>query len=524
VIAPHYLRAPSTGVSRAPGDLALAEEGNQEVGTEASTRPGRKGVGNPLDLLHTHFGRASLVSAILLIPCFWQTRLEAGDLESHVYNVWLVQLIKQGRAPGLWIARQWNNVLLDVFLFRLGSIFGLQSAQRISAALMVLVFFWGVFLFISVLNKRPAWFLTPILGMIAYGWTFQEGLCNYYFSIGLAFWGLAAFCTSSGRVWLAIMVVLVPLIYLAHPLGVIWMLGAALCIGIGERIGPRSRILSLVVVVGVLVLLRVYLLHHFESMAPPHPRLFYNGLDQFLFSYRYAIPVAMLCILMAAVLIEGVRRQDYQELLGKCAIPLGLYLTIEAAVQLLPDVLYLPQYAAPLSRLTDRLTLISMVLLCCWLGAIPPRRWHLFAFGAVATIFFTFLYQDNAALKQMQEQAERLVKTVPPGSRIMATIVAPHKYRFNAGHILEAACVGRCFSYGNYEPASGQFRVRALPGNAFVASKIHDIYLMEQGMYVVQGRDLPAYQLYQCGSLWTDLCLRPLQAGETNDRLGVHPK
>ena len=46
---------------------------------------------------------------------------------------------------------------------------------------------------------------------------------------------------------------------------------------------------------------------------------------------------------------------------------------------------------------------------------------------------------------------------------------------------------------------------------------------MEDGTYEVQPEDLPAYQIYQCSPSGTDLCIRPLEAGEENDRLGVHP-
>jgi hypothetical protein len=34
---------------------------------------------------------------------------------------------------------------------------------------------------------------------------------------------------------------------------------------------------------------------------------------------------------------------------------------------------------------------------------------------------------------------------------------------------------------------------------------------------------LPVHQVYQCGSAGSELCIRSLQAGEENDRLGVHP-
>jgi hypothetical protein len=46
---------------------------------------------------------------------------------------------------------------------------------------------------------------------------------------------------------------------------------------------------------------------------------------------------------------------------------------------------------------------------------------------------------------------------------------------------------------------------------------------MEEGDYTLQAKDLPAYQVYQCSEDWTKLCIRPLEEGEDNDRLGVHP-
>lgn len=494
----------------------MAKEGDQQaVGRDTPSAARR------LDFYHRHWARVFLVSALVLVPCFWQTRLEAGDLGSHVYNAWLVRLIEEARAPGLWVARQWNNVLFDLLLSRLGNVFGLQIAQRVSAALMVLIFFWGVFSFVAILNRRPPWFLTPILLMITYGWTFQEGLFNYYFSIGFAFWGLTAFCRQTIAGWLA-MFVLTPLILLAHPLGLAWMLGAAVCIGIADVVPLRFQILLPLVATALLALLRVYLMRHFNATAPAHSVFFFNGFDQFLFTCRYAIPVALLGILIAAAMIQAGRNEGYRESLGRSAIALELYLIVEAAAQVLPGGVYLPQYAAPLSRLTDRLTSISMVLLCCSLGALRPHRWHLLAFGTAATVFFAFLYQDTAVLTRMEKQTECLVQAVPRDARIMATIYEPRKYRFNPGHILESACVGRCFSYGNYEAPSGQFRVRAVPGNGFVVSDSSDVARIQQGTYIVRSRDLAAYQLYQCGSVWTELCIRSLGAGETNDRLGVH--
>jgi hypothetical protein len=194
---------------------------------------------------------------------------------------------------------------------------------------------------------------------------------------------------------------------------------------------------------------------------------------------------------------------------------LELYLLVEAGIQLLPASIFLPQYAAPVGALTERLTSISAVLLCCLLGAIPPRRWQLFAFSAVAIVFFAFLYQDTGRLDRMEARVEALVHTIPPGQRVLLTIAQPLNNRFSSKHILDIACPGFCFAYGNYEAPTGQFRVRANPESSIVASDLQDAEAMEDGSYVVQSRVLPLFQIYQCGSARTDLCIRPLQAGET---------
>src|SRR5580704_3843492 len=94
------------------------------------------------------------VSAAVLVPVFWHRRIEAGDLGSHLYNAWLAQLIRQGQAPGLWLARQWNNVLFDLLLSGLGSAFSLHMAEKIAVSFAVLIFFWGAFALIGAVARR----------------------------------------------------------------------------------------------------------------------------------------------------------------------------------------------------------------------------------------------------------------------------------------------------------------------------------------------------------------------------------
>src|SRR2546425_8995827 len=117
--------------------------------------------------------KIALLSIVLLIPCFWQRRIQAGDLSSHIYNSWLAQQIEHGGAPGLVIARQSTNVLFDLALSGLYQSYGAQAAQWIAVSACVLTFAWGAFNLICVVNdgSRP-WFLMPCVAMFAYGWTF----------------------------------------------------------------------------------------------------------------------------------------------------------------------------------------------------------------------------------------------------------------------------------------------------------------------------------------------------------------
>src|SRR5713101_10179407 len=168
--------------------------------------------------------RVLLLFAVLAVPCFWHRRIEAGDLASHVYNAWLAQLIERGQAPGLYLARQWNNVLFDLLLLKLGNLFGFAVAQKIGVSLCVLIFFWGGFALIAAVARRPPWFLLPCLAMLAYGWTFNVGFFNYYLSLGLVFFATALVWSGRGRE-LILAAILAALVLLAHPQGFVWLVG-----------------------------------------------------------------------------------------------------------------------------------------------------------------------------------------------------------------------------------------------------------------------------------------------------------
>ena len=101
------------------------------------------------------------------------------------------------------------------------------------------------------------------------------------------------------------------------------------------------------------------------------------------------------------------------------------------------------------------------------------------------------LYQDTGRVDRMERQVVELVSQLPPNQRVMATIEKPPDSRVLIQHIVDRACVMRCFSYGNYEPSTGLFRVRATPGNPYVVSRYNDAVDMENGEYTVRLEDLP---------------------------------
>jgi hypothetical protein len=109
---------------------------------------------------------------------------------------------------------------------------------------------------------------------------------------------------------------------------------------------------------------------------------------------------------------------------------------------------------------------------------------------------------------------------------VTATIWAPPDSRVPfIVHMVDRACIAKCFSYQNYEPPSGQFRVRVDEGGSPLNTDDSDAsQQMEAGEYIVQPADLPMAQIYQCDEDdLTRLCVRQLTAGETNGRIGYHP-
>jgi hypothetical protein len=469
-----------------------------------------------------------LISLAMIVPCLWHRRIEAGDLGSHVYNAWLAQLIEKGQAPGLYIVRQSNNVLFDWLLLDTANIAGFAAAEKIAVSLCVLIFFWGVFSFVAAASGQPPWFLAPAIAMLTYGYSFNMGFLNYYLSLGLASFSLALLWRGRGLQWL-FGLLLVPFVLLAHPIGFLWLAGAALYIALWTKLPGWWKLAVPSAAVVFPFAIHSYLMHQTKFPVDWYHDPFYimTGADQLtLYGQRYAVlGLVALAFGMACALVDVILRRRDVSFWQSLRLPAELYFIAVLAVALMPENLRPSITGAWIGLLASRLTAISAIFGLCLMAFLKPRKWHLVGFSACAIVFFAFLYQDTLVLNRMESNVEALVNHLPFGTRVIATIWAQPGSRISfIGHIADRACIGHCFSFANYEASSGQFRIRAKPGNPVVSASDDDTEDMQAGEYDVEDEDLPLKQIYQCDEKdLTKLCIRDLAAGEKNGRLGYKP-
>jgi hypothetical protein len=469
-----------------------------------------------------------VISILAILPCLWHRRIEAGDLGSHVYNAWLAQLIEKGQAPGLYIVRQWNNVLFDWLLLHTANIAGLAAAEKIVVCLCLLIFFWGVFSFVAAASGQPPWFLIPAIAMLAYGYSFNMGFLNYYLSLGLASFSVALLSRGRGFERLLGMFI-APLILLAHPIGLLWLAGMVLYLLLWTKLPKWWNLLAPAAALAALFVLHWYLAH--QSAFPVDwahdPFYLMSGVDQLtLYGQRYTVlGWAALAFGVLCVLVDVISRRRDSSFWQSVRLPAGLYLVAIVAVAFLPENLRPSVTGGWIGLLASRLTAICAIFGLCLMSCLKPRKWHLAGFSACAIVFFAFLYQDTQVLNRMESNAVALVSPLPFGTRVIATIWAPPGSRVSfIGHIADRACIGHCFSYANYEASSGQFRIRAHPGSPVVSASDDDTEDMQAGEYDVEDEDLPLKQIFQCDERdLTKLCIRDLAAGEKNGRLGYKP-
>lgn len=460
--------------------------------------------------------RVIVLSMLFLVPCLWQSRIQAGDLGSHVYNVWLASLISQGKVHGLWIASQSTNLLFDLELAWLARNFSLGTAQRIAVSVAVLIFIWGAIAFIFAAAGRNWWFATASVALLAYGFVYEIGFFNFYLSMGICLWYLAVFWNGSWRRRIAI-TPLLALAWLAHPFPVVWAAGTAAYIAIAQRVRPRQRLLLLGLGLLVLVATNFILIRHYQCRWSWKQVVFVTGANQVvIYGTKYVFILAGLLFIWLVLLRQRVKQRGWAELI--LAIPGQLWLLNAAGVLLIPSAVNFPNYGLPFTYVSDRISLTVALMGCAVLASVTLRIHEKIALAALAIVFFSFLYVDTRELNRLEDGIDAVVANVPPGQRVIGSFPGWSMRVVPLQHALDRACIGRCFSYANYEPSSRQFRIRAQAGNAVVFDNYPDVEAVEEGRYVVKPRDLPLYEVFLCGPERRHVCLSSLQAGRVIQR------
>lgn len=454
--------------------------------------------------------RAPLASLVLIAPCLLAPRIQAGDLSSHVYNAWLAQLIEQGRAPGLYVAPMFTNWLFDALLLNAWKLAGPAIAQRFAVSVSLLVFFWGAFALATCIARRPPWPLAPILAMLSYGWLFHSGFFNFYLSLGLCFWIMKLLWTLT---WTRAMAAL-PIFFLAasaHILPLAPAIALLAYLHAARRVRPRRRPFLVLAALAALAAAAVLLSMLLHVRWSPNQWALISGADHLLaFGPKYFLLLFFTLVLWAGLLVRLFRTRSW--LRAALDPRIHLPLLCAAAVVILPSDIQAPGVNHALYFVSERTSLWVAVFLTGLAASTPLRRDERWLPPILAAVFFTFLAYDWHALNRFEDQLHAAVSALPPNQRVVSAVSGESAAINPLVHMIDRACIGRCFSYANYEPSSAGFRVRARTGNPIVIDSYPDSFALQSGGYVVKTADLPLYGVFP-GSGGT-LHTRPLQAGE----------
>jgi len=442
-------------------------------------------------------------SALIVLPCLWSSIVTPADLQSHLYNAWLANLISLGEAPGLFVAAQNTNVLID-WIFAWGLHSGSAMAtEKVVCALLVLLFFWGAVRFLRAVHHGFEWSFCPWLAILSYGLLFQAGFLNFYLASGLILWALALAWDGSVRRLMAALP-LVAIAWLAHPLPVAWFVALIAYRRLAIRLAARWQAALFGAGLVVLIVTRIYLRASYPTQWKLTQIAFVTGADQVLLYGREYALVAFGILGLLISLVAGRWRQWRQ--LG--TIESQLYGLTAAAIVIIPYAI------GRAGAIGQRLSFYAFLLFVAAMGRPRHARQVLFGGLAVATLFFALLFRDISSASRVKAKLVSLVAPLPAKTRVVSYLPDPPGYRVTFSHLVSSACIGHCFDFQNYEPATAQFRIRAQPGNTVAEADINVIHGMEAGLYVIQKSDPPLRILYRCGRTVLDVCIREMRVGE----------
>jgi hypothetical protein len=261
------------------------------------------------------------------------------------------------------------------------------------------------------------------------------------------------------------------------------------------------------------VILHFAAMRVFQSVWSPKIAFFETtGADQFwVFGAKYFVISAAFLILTGIWSYRFVSRRGWFQTVVDRRVQL-LALNV-LGVFLIPNEIVPPGYTVGLGYVAMRLSMVLPVLICVVAMSVRGSRAELLATCVTTALFFSFVYADERALNGLENRLEAAVGTVPARERVVFLVQS--EKRANPGdHILDRVCIGRCFSYGNYEASTRQFRVRASGPNPIVMWDHTDFASFAAGRYAVQTKDLPLWVVGQCEPGGTKFCAHAAKEGE----------
>jgi hypothetical protein len=441
---------------------------------------------------------------MLLIPCFWHSRIQAGDLSSHIYNAWLVIQLEHRPVPGLAVVPQWTNVLFDWLLTELMVLLGPDAAQRIAVSASVLIFFWGSLFFVRAIAQKPVWWQTPALAMLSYGWLFHSGFFNFYLSLGICL-----FMTSlwlSGRRVVAIM--LLPIACTAHLLPVIWACGAVVFLAASRRFPRYSFFFALALLVTLSFVLRT----NYLTLWWPVQAANMTGFEQLdIFGPEY------LALVLAVLLVWGVLfRRDALDAGRRAQLArpeLQLLALLSLSMLIIPTSVSVPGKNVLLAFLPNRLSITVALCALAVVGRVRAPNWVPAVLTVCMLVFGVMLHHDTGIYNNLEDRLNLEIDRSARGQKLVIAAKPVSAHINLTNHMIDRACVGKCFSYANYEPSTQVFRLRTTSPNALVISDYDHSVEVQAGEYTVTAADLPLLQANICGT-GQPIRITPLQAGQ----------
>jgi hypothetical protein len=235
-----------------------------------------------------------------------------------------------------------------------------------------------------------------------------------------------------------------------------------------------------------------------------------TGVDQvWVFDLKYYFVLVGLLFVWGLLFLELMHRWGPRRVASSLAFQICIFSA--TGVFVMPSAVRIPGFQHSLVYIAERMSLGVGICVCALLGSARARLFVRYGLGFLALLFFGFLFRDERALNSFEDRMEDTVARLPAGHRVVSGVDDGNLHTpFAVGHMIDRVCLGRCFSYGNYEASTGQFRVRATAPNPYVVFRYGDSIDIQFGRYVVKPRDLPLYKVdLQDGRL----VVRALEAG-----------